>query len=625
MKKRIILLMVMLIILVSLTALTVSCSNNNKINVKFVINGEVYDIQQYTPGEYISEPTVTEYKGYSFNQWILDNYVRFFPIQAGAEDMTFVAQTSRQYLVNFNADNLIVATAAGKLGTNIILPDAPSKAGYTFTGWYYNGTKELYQSGANFVLNNEYFKDEYSITLTAKYSKNYILSYVVDDVLKNEYEISEGQSISINNGNIPSNPIKTGHDFVCWVDQDGNLLDQGTIITQNTVYYAKFEKKELTVNYTNGSEVTSIKVKYNECAPELKINVSDTEDYYGWARNGIELTKDGQYIEPYDFTKPVTTNLNLTARVYSSKYDIQKQVSELTSKKINVTGNTYNAHAYFYDVSHNFAFNSSNPITVNFGKDPVTGRENSIYIFQTGKFKDGTGNFYYSFLENIAAIFYGGSGSLDNRMADSSCTKLIAFPAPGYNVGNTNSSKTYDDMGHIPYDEGYYVKGSFTSGDKEQIERFIVLVYNIISAKLDSDFALISSKEKVSQGIEIPTITTNETLTIRRNSIYVDAQLSGADSYTFSLKVYQMKQKNGVDSKDYEIKTEDGNGNKLSPYVSDNNIVVGLTSKTAYTVKIKYTYMVGGYSFVIEKNVVPTAPEDPADAVDNTGLVFKTF
>ena len=268
MKKRIILLMVMLIVLVSLTALTVSCSNNNKINVKFVINGEVYDIQQYTPGEYISEPTVTEYKGYSFNQWILDNYIRFFPIQAGTEDMTFVAQTSRQYLVNFNADNLIIATAAGKLGTNITLPDAPSKAGYTFTGWYYNGTKELYQSGANFVLNNEYFKDEYSITLTAKYSKNYILSYVVDDDLMKEYEISEGQTISINNGNIPSNPQKTGHDFICWVDQDGNLLDQGTTISQNTVYYAKFEKKELTVTYTNGSEVTSVKVKYNECAPE---------------------------------------------------------------------------------------------------------------------------------------------------------------------------------------------------------------------------------------------------------------------------------------------------------------------------------------------------------------------
>ena len=265
-------------------------------------------------------------------------------------------------------------------------------------------------------------------------------------------------------------------------------------------------------------------------------------------------------------------------------------------------------------------------MVVNFGKDPVSGRENSIYIYQSGKFKDGTGYFYYSFIEHVAAVFIGnGSGSLDNRMADTNVPKLIAFPAPGYNVGNTNSSKSYDDMGHIPYDEGYYIKGDFSPAQQQQIEKFIVLAYNIISAKLDSDFALIASKERVSQGIEIPTITTNETLTIRRNSIYVDASLVGADSYTISLKVYQMKQKNGVDSKDYEIKTEDGNGNKLSPYVSDNNIVVGLTSKTAYTVKIKYTYMVGGYRFVMEKNVVPPAPEDPADAIDNTGLVFKTL
>ena len=49
------------------------------------------------------------------------------------------------------------------------------------------------------------------------------------------YEVLTGDVIPI-----PKNPVLEGKNFMGWFDAEGNALDQSMIVTQNTVYYAKW-------------------------------------------------------------------------------------------------------------------------------------------------------------------------------------------------------------------------------------------------------------------------------------------------------------------------------------------------------------------------------------------------
>ncbi len=49
------------------------------------------------------------------------------------------------------------------------------------------------------------------------------------------YEVLTGDVIPV-----PKNPVLEGKNFMGWFDAEGNALDQSMIVTQNTVYYAKW-------------------------------------------------------------------------------------------------------------------------------------------------------------------------------------------------------------------------------------------------------------------------------------------------------------------------------------------------------------------------------------------------
>ena len=49
------------------------------------------------------------------------------------------------------------------------------------------------------------------------------------------YEVLTGDVIPI-----PKDPVLEGKNFMGWFDAEGNALDQSMIVTQNTVYYAKW-------------------------------------------------------------------------------------------------------------------------------------------------------------------------------------------------------------------------------------------------------------------------------------------------------------------------------------------------------------------------------------------------
>ena len=217
----------------------------NKYTLTFDLNGgesaSIADITaDYDSDVTVADPTRT---GYTFKGWFPE-----FTGKVPAANTTYTAKWEvNKYKVTFNTDGgSAIDPIEVAFGSEITLPEAPTKEGYTFKGW-------------QDVPKTMPAKD---ITLVASWTINqYKVTYMVDENVYQEYTLNYGTDIQV-----PANPSKSGWVFLGWTSE----YTGETVPARDVVYTAQWKQDIITLRfvfwddnkveyqYKPGEEITEI-------------------------------------------------------------------------------------------------------------------------------------------------------------------------------------------------------------------------------------------------------------------------------------------------------------------------------------------------------------------------------
>lgn len=122
---------------------------------------------------------------------------REVPKTMPANDITIYGSFAiNKYLVTFKIGDEVIASDSLEYGTSIVIPEAPEKEGYTFNGW--GEVAKTVPAG--------------DVTYEGHYSVNsYKLTFIVDGEVVQESSVDYGTTITL-----PEKPTKEGYSFDGW-------------------------------------------------------------------------------------------------------------------------------------------------------------------------------------------------------------------------------------------------------------------------------------------------------------------------------------------------------------------------------------------------------------------------
>lgn len=220
----------------------------------------------------------------------------------------------------------------------------------------------------------------------------------------------------------PNKPTKEGFKFVGWYEDAAKTTeyDFDKLVTKDITLYAKWEKVETPVAkkfdvkfYSKGgSTVATQTIEEGKTATEPKAPTRTGYTFKGW------YTDDGVFVNKFDFTKPVTENVNLYAKWEEDKpavptkqdlyisdieYDGNYVTGKVTSKGEAVKGATVTLKIDGSKTGYNDETDSNGRFKVYLGKYYDDYRYYDDYYYRDGDryydgyrvYRDSDGDYYY--------------------------------------------------------------------------------------------------------------------------------------------------------------------------------------------------------------------------------------
>ena len=201
-----------------------------------MVDGEKYWEETVAYGTALTAPNAPTKEGYTFSGWI------GLPATMPAKDVTVNSSfTVNKYLVTFKIGDVVVSSKSLEYGTAIVTPAAPEKEGYTFDGW-----GEVAET-----------VPAHDVTYEGSYSVNsYKLTYMVDGEKYWEETVAYGTVLTA-----PNAPTKEGFTFSGWIGLPATMPAKdvtviGSFVTNGyTLTYVVDGEVYKTLVYAYGSAV----------------------------------------------------------------------------------------------------------------------------------------------------------------------------------------------------------------------------------------------------------------------------------------------------------------------------------------------------------------------------------
>ena len=190
----------------------------NKYKLTYIVDGEVYKTYDIEYGASITPEAEPTKEGYTFSGWST------IPTTMPAYDVTITGSfTKGAYKLTYMLDGVVYKTISYDYGDAITPEPAPTKEGYTFSGW-----SEIPET-----------MPAHDVTVTGTFSINkYKLTYTVDGEVYKTYEMEYGATIT------PEvEPTKEGYTFSGWSEIPATMPAHDVTVT------GTFKVNKYKVNY----------------------------------------------------------------------------------------------------------------------------------------------------------------------------------------------------------------------------------------------------------------------------------------------------------------------------------------------------------------------------------------
>jgi len=272
----------------------------------------------------ITAPAAPARNGYNFLGWSTDGstVITDLGVANNFNGMEFIAVWAKaEYDVTYFVDGVQSSTAKAEFESAVVLADYPTDIiGYSFDGWYYNGSKyapgqTITMPASAIIIDGEFIPDTFKATFNA--NGGYFDGDEAKTVVENDVVFDSPITA-------PSAPARNGYEFLGWAESaDSNTtVVPGAMDTEGKTYYAVWK-----------ATIWDYKVEFY---------YMDTNGNYGAAAEGETITAQGNVASEVSYTPVAKTGF--TVDTASSVLSGTVTVDPVLTLKVYYSRNQYSVY-----------------------------------------------------------------------------------------------------------------------------------------------------------------------------------------------------------------------------------------------------------------------------------------